>query len=163
MILLLFSDWWIEWLWVWKAVCCLFGWFCQPKQNMGRSSALHPSTLFCLSCTDQSMSKSGKMWICQSNSDLIEWRQVRPVRAKVLAFGQFRPPSTKKKLMCLIGMAGYCHRAFCRKFSSVMGATHQPSVLKGKVWVVTAVSECIGKRLGLDLACFGCPQNGRVL
>lgn len=54
--------------------------------------------------------------------------QVRPVQAKIMAVQQFPPPTTKKELMCFLGMVG---RSFCKNFSSVVAPLND--LLKAKV------------------------------
>jgi hypothetical protein len=60
--------------------------------------------------------------------------EVRPVWAKVVAIDAFPPPTTKKELMCFLGMMSY-YRSFCRNFSTVV--TPMTDLLKVKavyVW-----------------------------
>ena len=55
--------------------------------------------------------------------------QVRPVDAKVRAVEQYPVPTTKKELMCFLGLVGY-YRTFCRNFSTVVAPL--TDLLKGK-------------------------------
>lgn len=45
--------------------------------------------------------------------------KVAPVHAKILAVGDFPPPTTKKELQRFLGLVGY-YRSFCKNFSTIV-------------------------------------------
>ena len=63
--------------------------------------------------------------------------QVRPVQAKVTAVEQYPVPTTKKKLMCFLGLVGY-YRSFCRNFSAVVAPL--TDLLKAKAKYIWSAS-----------------------